>query len=372
MRDKIRQAKRWVVKVGSSLVTNDGRGLDLAAIETWAEQLVAMRAQGIQVVLVSSGAVAEGVSRLGLSKRPTQVNLQQAAAAVGQMGLIQAYESSFLRFNRPTAQILLDHDDVASRERYLNARGVLQRLIEMGVVPIVNENDTVVTDEIRFGDNDTLAALVANLIDAELLVILTDKDGLFSANPDVDASARLISEAQTADSSLDKLVGESNSGLGRGGMITKLQAARLAASSGCSTLIAGGRNTNILLDLAQGQAKGTLLAANQKPMAARKQWLAGQLQVRGDLILDAGAVDVLIKHGRSLLPVGISSATGDFQRGDLVSCKDINGVEIARGLVNYSYADTIRIQGCSTGSIKDILGYKVDAELIHRDNMVIV
>jgi glutamate 5-kinase len=370
-RAKIKNAKRWVIKIGSALLTDDGAGLDHASIDAWVSQIAELLAQDKEIILVSSGAIAEGMSRLGWASRPDNIHDLQAAAAVGQMGLIQAYESSFLRFNRPTAQILLDHDDVASRERYLNARGVLQRLIEMGVVPIVNENDTVVTDEIRFGDNDTLAALVANLIDAELLVILTDKDGLFSANPDVDASARLISEAQTADSSLDKLVGESNSGLGRGGMITKLQAARLAASSGCSTLIAGGRNTNILLDLAQGQAKGTLLAANQKPMAARKQWLAGQLQVRGDLILDAGAVDVLIKHGRSLLPVGISSATGDFQRGDLVSCKDINGVEIARGLVNYSYADTIRIQGCSTGSIKDILGYKVDAELIHRDNLVL-
>jgi len=370
-RAKIKNAKRWVIKIGSALLTDDGAGLDHASIDAWVSQIAELLAQDKEIILVSSGAIAEGMSRLGWASRPDNIHDLQAAAAVGQMGLIQAYESSFLRFNRSTAQILLDHDDVASRERYLNARGVLQRLIEMGVVPIVNENDTVVTDEIRFGDNDTLAALVANLIDAELLVILTDKDGLFSANPDVDASARLISEAQTADSSLDKLVGESNSGLGRGGMITKLQAARLAASSGCSTLIAGGRNTNILLDLAQGQAKGTLLAANQKPMAARKQWLAGQLQVRGDLILDAGAVDVLIKHGRSLLPVGISSATGDFQRGDLVSCKDINGVEIARGLVNYSYADTIRIQGCSTGSIKDILGYKVDAELIHRDNLVL-
>ncbi|MDG0969969.1 MAG: glutamate 5-kinase [Porticoccaceae bacterium] len=370
-RAKIKNAKRWVIKIGSALLTDNGAGLDRAAIDAWVGQIAELLAQGKEIVLVSSGAIAEGMSRLDWVSRPDSIHDLQAAAAVGQMGLIQAYESSFLRFKRPTAQILLDHDDVASRERYLNARGVLQRLIVLGVVPIVNENDTVVTDEIRFGDNDTLAALVANLIDAELLVILTDKDGLFSANPDIDASARLISEAQTADSSLDKLVGESNSGLGRGGMITKLQAARLAASSGCSTLIAGGRNTNILLDLAKGQAKGTLLAANQKPMAARKQWLAGQLQVRGDLILDAGAVHVLIKHGRSLLPVGISSATGDFQRGDLVSCKDINGVEIARGLVNYSYADTIRIQGCSTGSIKDILGYKVDAELIHRDNLVL-
>ena len=317
-RAKIKNAKRWVIKIGSALLTDDGAGLDHASIDAWVSQIAELLAQDKEIILVSSGAIAEGMSRLGWASRPDNIHDLQAAAAVGQMGLIQAYESSFLRFNRSTAQILLDHDDVASRERYLNARGVLQRLIEMGVVPIVNENDTVVTDEIRFGDNDTLAALVANLIDAELLVILTDKDGLFSANPDVDASARLISEAQTADSSLDKLVGESNSGLGRGGMITKLQAARLAASSGCSTLIAGGRNTNILLDLAQGQAKGTLLAANQKPMAARKQWLAGQLQVRGDLILDAGAVDVLIKHGRSLLPVGISSATGDFQRGDLV------------------------------------------------------
>jgi len=366
-----KEAKRWVVKIGSALLTDDGAGLDRKAIDGWVSQIATLLDQGNEIVLVSSGAIAEGMARLGWSKRPDRIDELQAAAAVGQMGLIQAYESSFERFSRGTAQILLDHDDLANRQRYLNARGVLKKLMELGVVPIVNENDTVVTDEIRFGDNDSLAALVANLIDADLLVILTDKDGLYSANPDQDASAKLVSQAQANDDSLDALAGDSLSGLGRGGMVTKLQAARLAARSGCNTVIAGGRNEEVLLKVARGDVIGTLLSASQKPIAARKQWLAGRLQVKGQLILDAGAVAVLSKEGRSLLPVGVKGVSGEFSRGDLVSCVNEQGAEIARGLVNYSAAETRQIKGKGTELIIEVLGYREDDELIHRDNMVV-
>lgn len=366
-----KETKRWVVKIGSALLTDDGAGLDREAIDGWVSQIATLLDQGNEIVLVSSGAIAEGIARLGWTKRPDSIDELQAAAAVGQMGLIQAYESSFERFNRGTAQILLDHDDLANRQRYLNARGVLKKLMELGVVPIVNENDTVVTDEIRFGDNDSLAALVANLIDADLLVILTDKDGLYSANPDQDSSAKLVSQAQADDASLDALVGESLSSLGRGGMVTKLQAARLAARSGCNTVIAGGRNEEVLLKVGRGDVIGTFLSASQKPIAARKQWLAGQLQVKGQLTLDAGAVAVLSKEGRSLLPVGVTGVSGEFSRGDLVSCVNKEGVEIARGLVNYSAAETLQIKGKGTELIIEVLGYREDDELIHRDNMVV-
>ncbi|MDA7767444.1 glutamate 5-kinase [Porticoccaceae bacterium] len=366
-----RDAKRWVIKIGSALLTNDGAGLDRQAIDGWVEQIAQLLAKGNEVVLVSSGAIAEGIVRLGWTTRPESIHELQAAAAVGQMGLIQAYESSFKRYERHTAQILLDHDDLASRQRYLNARGALQTLIGLNVVPIVNENDTVVTDEIRFGDNDSLAALVANLIDADMLVILTDKDGLYNANPDNNPNAQLVSEAMADDSSLDALAGGSSGSLGRGGMITKLQAARLAARSGCSTVIAGGRNQQILHQVAAGENVGTLLSASQKPLAARKQWLAGQLQVKGKLILDAGAVKVLTEQGRSLLAVGVSAVQGKFTRGELVSCMDSHGVEIARGLVNYNSDEANRIKGQSTEAIPKILGYRDDDELIHRDNLVI-
>ena len=366
-----KDAKRWVVKIGSALLTDDGAGLDREAIDGWVSQIATLLDQGNEIVLVSSGAIAEGIARLGWAQRPDSIDELQAAAAVGQMGLIQAYESSFERFTRATAQILLDHDDLANRQRYLNARGVLKKLMELGVVPIVNENDTVVTDEIRFGDNDSLAALVANLIDADLLVILTDKDGLYSANPDHDSTATLIPHAQADDDALDALVGDSASGLGRGGMVTKLQAARLAARSGCNTVIAGGRNEEVLLRVGRGDVVGTLLSASQKPIAARKQWLAGQLQVKGQLILDAGAVAVLSKEGRSLLPVGVKGVSGEFSRGDLVSCVNETGAEIARGLVNYSAVETLKIKGKGTELILEVLGYREDDELIHRDNMVV-
>ena len=370
-RQTISNAKRLVIKVGSALLTNDGAGIDRQAIDAWVEQIAKLLSAGKEVVLVSSGAVAEGLVRLGIETRPETIHMLQSAAAVGQMGLIQTYESSFRRFDRQTAQILLDHDDMANRERYLNARSVIQTLMELKVVPIVNENDTVVTDEIRFGDNDRLAALVANLIDADALVILTDKDGMFDANPDENKDAQLITQALASDSSLDALAGSSNGALGRGGMQTKLEAARLASRSGCNTVIAGGRNQDILTRICEGENLGTLLQAGQTPIAARKQWLAGQLQVKGRLVLDDGAVKVLRQQGRSLLAVGVTQVSGEFTRGELVSCEDSSGQEVARGLVNYNADETRLIQGKSTEEIATILGYCDDDELVHRDNMVV-
>jgi glutamate 5-kinase len=370
-RQTISNAKRLVIKVGSALLTNDGAGIDRQAIDAWVEQIAKLLSAGKEVVLVSSGAVAEGLVRLGIDTRPESIHMLQSAAAVGQMGLIQTYETSFRRFDRQTAQILLDHDDMANRERYLNARSVIQTLMELKVVPIVNENDTVVTDEIRFGDNDRLAALVANLIDADALLILTDKDGMFDANPDENKDAQLITQALASESSLDALAGSSNGALGRGGMQTKLEAARLASRSGCNTVIAGGRNQDILTRICEGENLGTLLQAGQTPIAARKQWLAGQLQVKGRLVLDDGAAKVLRQQGRSLLAVGVTQVSGEFTRGELVSCEDSSGQEVARGLVNYNADETRLIQGKSTEEIATILGYCDDDELIHRDNMVV-
>jgi glutamate 5-kinase len=370
-RQTISNAKRLVIKVGSALLTNDGAGIDRQAIDAWVEQIAKLLSAGKEVVLVSSGAVAEGLVRLGIDTRPESIHMLQSAAAVGQMGLIQTYETSFRRFDRQTAQILLDHDDMANRERYLNARSVIQTLMELNVVPIVNENDTVVTDEIRFGDNDRLAALVANLIDADVLLILTDKDGMYDANPDENKDAQLITQALASDSNLDALAGSSNGALGRGGMQTKLEAARLASRSGCNTVIAGGRNQDILTRICEGENLGTLLQAGQTPIAARKQWLAGQLQVKGCLVLDDGAAQVLRQQGRSLLAVGVIKVSGTFTRGELVSCEDSSGQEVARGLANYNADETRLIQGKSTEEIATILGYCDDDELIHRDNMVI-
>lgn len=365
-------ARRWVVKIGSALLTDNGRGLDHAAIASWVEQLSSLMDQRIEIVLVSSGSVAEGMYRLGWQQRPEVIHELQAAAAVGQAGLVQSYQSQFQQYQRHTAQVLLDHDDLSSRERYLNARRTLQTLIKLGVVPIVNENDTVVTDEIRFGDNDTLAAMVANLIDADLLVILTDQDGLYDADPRHNADAQLLSEGFAGDANLDQMASGSVGGLGRGGMLTKVTAAKLAARSGTSTLIAGGRNDQILMKLAAGENLGTLLIAEQEPLAARKQWLAGRLQVQGTLTLDDGAVTVLQGKGKSLLPVGVSDVQGEFSRGDLVQCVDGSGNEVARGLVNYSAGESRQIMGQSSDKISDILGYCADEELIHRDNLVLV
>lgn len=371
-RAPVENCRRWVVKIGSALLTDGGNGLNRRAIDAWVEQIDGLLATGKEIVLVSSGAIAEGLVRLQWARRPESIGLLQAAAAVGQMGLIEAYQTSFQRFGRHTAQILLDHDDMASRQRYLNARSALNTLLGHGVVPIVNENDTVVTDEIRFGDNDRLAAMVANLLDADLLVILTDRDGLFTADPTIDPQATLIAEAACSDSTLDVAAGGSGSGVGRGGMLTKLQAARQAAHSGCNTLIVGGAQEHILSRIAAGEPLGSLLTTDQKPLAARKQWLAGQLQIRGQLQLDAGAVAVLQQQGSSLLAVGVLALEGDFKRGDLISCLDTDGREVARGLINYSADETAMIKGHSTSEIIRQLGYCEEEELIHRDNLVVL
>lgn len=370
-RKNLIKARRWVIKIGSSLLTDNGRGLDVAAINQWVAQIAQLRKQGIDIVLVSSGAVAAGMTRLGWSQRPTSVHELQAAAAVGQMGLVQTYEQAFQQFDLHTAQVLVDHDDLSNRERYLNARSTLKTLLSLNVIPVVNENDTVVTDEIRFGDNDTLAAMVANLIDADALVLLTDQNGLYTADPRKNADATLIDNVSAADDSLDAMVSGGGK-LGRGGMVTKLRAARLAARSGTDTVIVGGQIDDVIIKLAQGDALGSLLLAEQKPEAARKRWLAGQLQLRGELILDDGAVKVLKQSGRSLLPVGIKKIGGEFTRGDLVACKDKHGNEIARGLVNYNYLDAAKIIGKPSQEIPALLGYDNEAEMIHRDNLVVI
>lgn len=369
-RQRLQTARCWVVKVGSSLVTNNGLGLDHAAIAGWADQLVALQQQDRQLLLVSSGAVAEGVARLGLSRRPRLVHLQQAAAAVGQMGLIQTYESAFMRHGVHAAQILLTHADLSDRTRYLNARSTLSTLLDMGVLPVVNENDTVATAELCFGDNDTLAALVANLVNADVMVVLTDQDGLYTADPRHDAQAELVTYAAASDRALGAMAGQGGA-LGRGGMQTKLSAARLAARSGTDTVIANGREEQILARLAAGESLGTLLCADNEPVTARKQWLAGHLGLKGHLQLDAGAVRVLRESGRSLLAVGVRGAAGDFSRGDVVACLDEAGQEVARGLVNYDRAEIEKLRGQSSDLIETLLGYAGEKEVIHRDNLVL-
>lgn len=371
-RAQLPQARRLVVKIGSALLTNDGRGLDVPALGLWVDQMAALVEQGVELVVVSSGSVAEGMSRLGWKKRPEQLHELQAAAAVGQMGLVQTWEAEFKRHGIHTAQILLTHDDLSDRKRYLNGRSTLRALLDFGVVPIVNENDTVVTDEIRFGDNDTLGALVANLVEADGLIILTDQLGLFDKDPRKNPDASLVTERFAGDRELDVMAGGSAGVLGRGGMQTKLRAARLAARSGAFTVIAGGRIEGVLTRLRQGDVLGTLLRPEQGRIVARKQWLASHLQTRGRLTLDDGAVKVLRQGGRSLLPVGVKGVTGQFRRGEMVSCVDQKGNEIARGLVNYDAGEAGAIAGRSSHSIVDILGYISDEEMIHRDNMVIV
>jgi len=370
-REKVARAKRWVVKVGSSMLTAEGQGLDRTAIADWAAQIAQLRHGGREVVLVSSGAVAEGMARLGLKKRPALLSELQAAAAVGQMGLVQAWESAFAQHGLHTAQVLLTHEDVSDRDRYLNARGTLKALLDYGVIPVVNENDTVATDEIRLGDNDTLAALAVNLVEAEVLAILTDQDGLFDADPRRRTDARLVPEAELGDAALEAMAGAGRGELGRGGMRTKLLAARWAARSGAATVIAHGRAPGVMAALAAGQQVGTLLKPAQGVMAARKRWIAGQLQVRGRLHLDAGAAAVLRDQGRSLLPVGVKHVEGDFGRGDLVACLDPEGREVARGLVNYDAAESQRILGLPSGRVQEALGYPGAPELIHRDNLVL-
>lgn len=365
-------AKTLVIKVGSSLVTNDGSGLDTTAIASWAAQIAAIIKQGKEVVLVSSGAVAEGMQRLGWQKRPTAINELQAAAAVGQMGLVQMYEQCFSVHGLHTAQVLLTHDDLADRKRYLNARSTLRTLLALNVIPIINENDTVVTDEIRFGDNDTLASLVANLIEADVLVILTDQQGLYSADPRKDASAQFIQYATAGDAALEKMAGGAGSHVGTGGMLTKVLAAKRAARSGANTVIASGREKDVLIRLNAGEAIGTHLKTSQIKTAARKQWLADHLQLRGKLLLDAGAVKVITQEGKSLLPIGVVGIQGNFERGELVACCDANGQEIARGLVNYSALEAKRIMQKPSQQIEAILGYVDALSLIHRDNLVLL
>ncbi|BBU28421.1 glutamate 5-kinase [Burkholderia sp. THE68] len=372
MRSVIAAAKRIVVKVGSSLVTNDGRGLDHAAISRWAAQIAALREQGKEVVLVSSGAIAEGVHRLGWTKRPREIDELQAAAAVGQMGLAQVYESSFGAHGIRTAQILLTHADLADRERYLNARSTLLTLLRLGAVPIINENDTVITDEIKFGDNDTLGALVANLIEGDALVILTDQRGLFTADPRKDPNATLVEQADAGTPELEQMAGGAGSSLGRGGMLTKILAAKRAAHSGANTVIASGREADVLTRLASGEMIGTQLIARTARMAARKQWMADHLQVRGHVVIDDGAVRKLTADGKSLLPIGVIDVKGAFARGEVIACVDAQGQEVARGITNYSSSEARLIHRRPSGEIETVLGYMLEPELIHRDNLVLV
>lgn len=368
----IQLAKRIIIKVGSSLVTNDGKGLDTAAIQKWAEQIVQLRAMGKEVVLVSSGAIAEGMQRLGFDKRPTGVHELQACAAVGQMGLAQIYETSFRKHQVQTAQILLTHADLADRERYLNARSTLFTLLQLGVVPIINENDTVVTDEIKFGDNDTLGALVANLIEADALIILTDQRGLYSADPRKDPNAVFIDVAAAGDASLEAMAGGAGSSLGRGGMLTKILAAKRAALSGAHTVIAWGREENVLTRLAAGEAIGTQLTAETAQLTARKQWMADHLHTAGEIVLDQGAVLKLTDEGKSLLPIGVIEVSGSFGRGDVITCVDQSGHAIARGITNYASSEARRIMRKPSTEILAILGFVEEPELIHRDNLVLL
>ena len=368
----VTKAKRLVVKVGSTLVTNEGRGLDHAAVAHWAEEIAALKRDGRDVVLVSSGAIAEGIKRLGWKTRPRAIHALQAAAAVGQMGLVQAYETAFAQFGLHTAQILLTHDDLADRKRYLNARTTLRTLLGLGVIAIINENDTVTTDEIRLGDNDTLGALVANLIEADVLILLTDQAGLFTADPRKDATATLVREGRAGDPALEAMAGGVGSTLGRGGMLTKILAAKRAARSGASTVIANGREANVLTRLAAGESIGTHLTAGTFSLAARKQWLADHVQLAGRLVLDAGAVRALATDGKSLLPIGVVAVVGDFDRGEVVGCYAPDGREIARGLVNYGAQDAAKIVRKPSSEIESILGYVDEAELIHRDNLVLL
>lgn len=366
------QAKRIVVKIGSTLITNHGAGVDHALIAEWVRQIAVLARKGVEVLLVSSGAIAEGMKRLGWKTRPHEVNQLQAAAAVGQMGLVQVYESSFREHGLETAQILLTHDDLADRTRYLNARSTLTTLLQLHVIPVINENDTVVTDEIKFGDNDTLAALVCNAIDADTLVILTDQHGLFSADPRNDPAAKLIDEAKAGDPQLEAMAGGAGSSLGRGGMLTKVQAAKKASLSGATTIIAHGREADVLLRLYEGERIGTRLTADALSLQAKKTWLAGHLKTSGTVTLDAGAARALMQGGKSLLSIGVTAVGGNFERGAVVSCLDSEGHEIARGLVNYSSSEAQKIMRRPTSLIEQLLGYIAEPELIHRDNLVLL
>ena len=370
-RHRLAQGQRWVVKIGSALLTADGQGLDQVAMKAWVQQMAELQRAGVDLVLVSSGAVAEGMVRMGLKSRPDTVHELQACAAIGQMGLVQAYEWFFREHGVKTAQVLLTHDDLADRQRYLNASSTLRTLIEWQVLPVINENDTVATDEIRFGDNDTLAALVANLVEADMLIILTDQEGMFDRDPRHDPDAVLLPEVQAMDERLLAMAGGGGV-LGRGGMLTKVRAARLASRSGCATVIASGRGENVLVRLRAGEVLGTLLLPEQDSLAARKQWLAAHLQHAGRVVIDAGAARALRDGGKSLLPVGVKKVEGDFTRGEVVACVDEHGVQVAVGIVNYSAAEAQRIAGQASDKIEKLLGYMDAAELMHRDNLVVL
>jgi len=370
-RKAIAESNRWVIKIGSSLITNDGQGLNHQAIAKWAEQIADLRATGKEILLVSSGAVAEGMARLGWKNRPHALHELQAAAALGQMGLIQNFESCFKKHNIHTAQVLLTHEDLSDRQRYLNARSTLKTLLKLGAIAIINENDTVATDEIRFGDNDTLGALVCNLVEADTLILLTDQQGLFDKDPRFHQDAELINESNANNHELLFMAGDGGA-LGQGGMRTKITAAQRAARSGANTIIAAGAEQNILHKIAQGETVGSLLTADSTPLPARKQWLANQLKISGTLTLDAGASKAILQSGVSLLAVGISKVAGDFQRGEVVSVVSDSGQEIARGLVNYNARESIKIMGKSSEKFENILGYVDEAELIHRDNLVLL
>lgn len=369
--DVLSQARRIVVKVGSSLVTNEGRGLDAEAIGQWCRQLAALQQQGRELIMVSSGAIAEGMKRLGWMTRPSAIHELQAAAAVGQMGLVQVYETRLRELGVASAQVLLTHADLADRERYLNARSTLLTLLQLGVVPVINENDTVVTDEIKFGDNDTLGALVANLVEADLLVILTDQKGLYTADPRKDPAATFVHEAQAGDAALEAMAGGAGSSIGRGGMITKILAAKRAAGSGASTVIAWGREHDALLRLAAGERIGTALIAQTAKNQARKQWMADHLQLRGAVQVDAGAAAKLREEGKSLLPIGMTQVQGDFARGDVIAVRDEQGQEIARGLANYSSAEARLICRKASTEFERLLGYTGEPEMVHRTNLVL-
>ncbi|MGV3493012.1 MAG: glutamate 5-kinase [Ramlibacter sp.] len=367
----LREARRIVVKVGSSLVTNEGRGLDERAIGEWSRQLAALAGQGREVIMVSSGAIAEGMKRLGWTTRPHELDKLQAAAAVGQMGLAQMYETKLREHGMASAQVLLTHADLADRERYLNARSTLLTLLQLRVVPVINENDTVVNDEIKFGDNDTLGALVANLVEADLLVILTDQKGLYSADPRKDPQARFIQEARAGDPALEQMAGGAGSSIGKGGMITKVLAARRAAGSGASTVIAWGREPDCLLRLAAGEIIGTLLVAPSGKNQARKRWMADHLQLRGSVTVDDGAAAKVRSEGKSLLPIGMTAVDGDFARGDVIAVRDPSGAEIARGLANYASAEARLLCRKSSAEIEKLLGYMAEPEMVHRTNLVV-
>ncbi|MCH9638548.1 MAG: glutamate 5-kinase [Betaproteobacteria bacterium] len=368
----LKQAQRIVVKVGSSLVTNQGKGLDHAALACWAAQISTLKQMGKEVILVSSGAIAEGMQRLNWENRPTALYELQAAAAVGQMGLAQAYASGFCHYSLQTAQVLLTHEDLSNRKRYLNARSTLTTLLKLNIIPIINENDTVAFDEIHFGDNDTLAALVTNLVEADVLVILTDQAGLFTSDPRKNPHAELLTEVSSGDAELERMAGGVGSHIGSGGMQSKVIAAKRAARSGAHTIIASGHEENVLIRLAQGESIGTRLLAKVPVLAARKQWLADYLQVRGSVVLDQGALKAVMADGKSLLPIGVIDVKGDFERGEAVSCLDQKGQEIARGLINYSASETQKILKQASSAIEAILGYVDEPELIHRDNLVLL